>query len=190
MQTVPAHSTDGVFGRAALQTGRYRVELTTANASHLPPLENAHERAAIGQELTAVLHDLVALTLTGKQLHWMVTGPSAHSLHLQLDEVVDVCRTLSDTVAERAVTLGHEFDGQAGAVASGTEVPVVPPGSVADHIVVHEITHRVAIVAERVRARLERVGAVDLVSQDVLIEVTRELEKQQWLLRMQAGARS
>jgi starvation-inducible DNA-binding protein len=154
------------------------VELTTANASHLPPLENAHERAAIGQELTAVLHDLVALSLTGKQLH------------LQLDELIDVCRALSDTVAERAVTLGHEFDGQAGAVAAGTEVPVVAPGSVADHIVVHEITHRVAVVAERVRARLERVGSVDLVSQDVLIEVTRELEKQQWLLRMQAEVRS
>jgi starvation-inducible DNA-binding protein len=37
---------------------------------------------------------------------------------------------------------------------------------------------------------MERVGDVDLVSQDVLIEVVRELEKQQWMLRVQLGERA
>ena len=40
-------------------------------------------------------------------------------------------------------------------------------------------------LAERVRARLEPVGEVDLVSQNVLVEVVRKLEKQQWMLRIQ-----
>jgi DNA-binding ferritin-like protein len=36
---------------------------------------------------------------------------------------------------------------------------------------------------ERVRERAERLGEIDLVSQDVLIEVTRALERQLWMLR-------
>jgi DNA-binding ferritin-like protein len=36
---------------------------------------------------------------------------------------------------------------------------------------------------------MTRLGEVDLASQDVLIEVVRELEKQQWMLRAQLGER-
>ena len=50
-----------------------------------------------------------------------------------------------------------------------------------------ELTHRVAEVSERVRERMNRLGDADLASQDVLIEVVRELEKQQWMLRAQLG---
>ena len=42
-------------------------------------------------------------------------------------------------------------------------------------------------VSERARNRMNRIGDVDLASQDVLIEVVRELEKQQWMLRAQLG---
>jgi starvation-inducible DNA-binding protein len=52
---------------------------------------------------------------------------------------------------------------------------------------VRDLTHRVAEVSERVRHRMDRVGDADLASQDVLIEVVRELEKQQWILRAQLG---
>jgi len=52
---------------------------------------------------------------------------------------------------------------------------------------VRELTRRVAEVSERVRDRMNRLGGVDLASQDVLIEVVRELEKQQWMLRAQLG---
>lgn len=53
-----------------------------------------------------------------------------------------------------------------------------------------ELTRRIADVSERVRARIAHVGEVDLVSQDVLIEVVRKLEKQQWLLRIQLEERA
>lgn len=163
---------------------------TIATSSYLPPLAKPHERDGVGQALGAVLLDLVALSLTGKQLHWTVTGPHARSLHLQLDELVDSWRELADTVAERAIVLGHVVDGQASAVASGSDVAPVPVGPIEDHVLVHEVTHRVAAVAERTRARMEPLGDVDLVSQDVLLDVVRELEKQQWLLRVQFGGRS
>jgi DNA-binding ferritin-like protein len=44
---------------------------------------------------------------------------------------------------------------------------------------------RIAKVSELVRARMDRLGEVDLASQDVLIDVVRALEEQQWMLRVQ-----
>jgi starvation-inducible DNA-binding protein len=137
-----------------------------------------------------VLVELVDLSLIGKQLHWAVSGPQFRSVHLQLDELVESWRELADTVAERAVALGFVPDGQAQAVASASQLAPVPQGEIEDHIVAREITRRLADVSERVRSRLEAIGGVDLASQDVLIEVVRALEKQQWMLRVQLGERA
>jgi starvation-inducible DNA-binding protein len=158
-----------------------------ATSTYLPPLEVNHEREGAGQELQATLHRLVDLSLIGKQLHWAVVGPLFRPLHLQLDELVDSWRELADTVAERAVALGFVPDGQAKAVAAGSQLAAVAPTALEDHLVVRELTHRIAEVSEQVRDRMNRLGDADLVSQDVLIEVVRELEKQQWMLRAQLG---
>lgn len=160
---------------------------TVANAVHLPALDNPNERNAVGAELQAVLQDLIDLSLIGKQLHWSVVGPAAHSVHLFLDDLVGEWRELADLVAERAVTLGFVPDGQSVAVADGSRVEPVPVRSVPDHAVIWELARRVAGSAERVRERLAPIGAADLVTQDVLVDVVRTLEKQQWLLRSQFG---
>jgi starvation-inducible DNA-binding protein len=159
------------------------------NSIHLPPLAAPHEREEVGRELQMVLHELIDLSLIGKQLHWTVVGPGSLSLHLFLDELVDSWRELADTVAERAVALGFVPDGQPAAVSAGSQLSAVRQAALEGHLVVWEMTRRVADVAERVRARLEPVGNLDLASQDVLVEVVRELEKQQWLLRVQLGER-
>jgi len=158
-----------------------------ATSTYLPPLEVNHEREGVGQELQATLHELVDLSLIGKQLHWAVVGPLFRSLHLQLDELVDSWRELADAVAERAVALGFVPDGQAKAVGAGSQLAAVAPTALGDHLVVRELTHRIAEVSEQVRDRMNRLGDADLASQDVLIEVVRELEKQQWMLRAQLG---
>ena len=158
-----------------------------ATSTYLPPLEVNHERAGVGEELQATLHELIDLSLIGKQLHWAVVGPLFRPLHLQLDELVDSWRELSDTVAERAVALGFVPDGQAKAVAAGSQLAAVAPTALEDHVVVRELTHRIAEVSEQVRDRMNRLGDADLVSQDVLIEVVRKLEEQQWMLRAQLG---
>jgi len=102
-------------------------------------------------------------------------------------ELQATLRELADTVAERAVALGFVPDGQARAVAAGSQLAAVAPTALDDHLVVRELTHRIADVSEQVRDRMNRLGDVDLASQDVLIEVVRELEKQQWMLRAQLG---
>ena len=158
-----------------------------ATSTYLPALEVPHEREGVGQELEATLHELIDLSLIGKQLHWAVVGPLFRPLHLQLDELVDSWRELSDTVAERAVALGFVPDGQAKAVAAGSQLVPLARTSLEDHVVVRELTHRIAEVSEQVRDRMNRLGDADLASQDVLIEVVRELEEQQWMLRAQLG---
>jgi starvation-inducible DNA-binding protein len=42
---------------------------SVATSSHLPALMEPHAREAVGRELEATLHDLVGLSLIGKQLH-------------------------------------------------------------------------------------------------------------------------
>jgi len=158
-----------------------------ATTTNLPPL-GAPTRDEVGRELQATLVELVDLSLIGKQLHWTVVGPLFRPLHLHLDELVDSWRELGDTVAERAVAIGFIPDGQTQAVASGSELAPVERAATQDHAVVRELTHRIADVSERARARMDRLGELDAASQDVLIEVVRALEEQQWMLRAQFGA--
>jgi starvation-inducible DNA-binding protein len=114
-----------------------------------------------------------------------VAGPLFRALHERLDELVDSWREMADTVAERAVAIGHYPDGQARAVATAVEPRAIAPGPVEDRTVVRLLAERLAEVSERARARVERLGELDLVSQDVAIEVVRELEQQLWMSRAQ-----
>ena len=157
---------------------------TTSTPSHLPTID-PHLRGEAGRELQATLLDLVDLALTGKQLHWSVVGPNFRPLHLQLDELVDAWHGLADAVAERAVAIGTFPDGQAGAVAARSLARPLSPGAIEDHSVVNELAHRIAEVSELARARMDRMADLDAASQDVLIEVVRKLEEQQWMVRAQ-----
>lgn len=157
--------------------------LPTAAPAYLPPF-SSHQRDEIGRELQATLIELIDLSLVGKQLHWSVVGPMFRPLHLQLDELVDACRDLADTVAERAVAIGYWPDGQAAAVAASETAPVAR-GTLPDHKGVRELTGRIAEISERIRVRMDRMGDLDIASQDVLVEVARTLEQQLWMSRAQ-----
>jgi len=157
---------------------------STTTRSHLPALEEPGAREQVGLELDATLRELIALALIGKQLHWTIVGRLFRPLHLYLDELVASWHELADAVAERAVALGHMPDGQAAAVAAAQLAPV-DAAATRDRDVVRELTQRVAQVSEQTRARMERLGELDAVSQDVLIEVLRSLEEQQWMLSAQ-----
>jgi starvation-inducible DNA-binding protein len=159
----------------------------TSTQAHLPALDDPHMREDVGNQMQATLVELIELSLFGKQLHWSVTGPLFKPLHEQLDELVDSWRELSDLVAERAVALGYYPDGQSATVAAGSGLARVERGALEDHVVVRELTGRVNDVADRVRERMNRMGDIDAASQDVLIEVLRELEKQLWMIRAQFG---
>ena len=156
----------------------------TSSPTHLPSIE-PHLRQEAGRELQATLVDLLDLALTGKQLHWSVVGPDFRSLHLQLDELVDSWHALADAVAERAVAIGAFPDGQAGTIAARTLSRPLEVGAIEDHAVVRDLAHRIAEVSEIARTRMDRLGELDAASQDVLVDVVRTLEEQQWMVRAQ-----
>ena len=153
--------------------------------AHLPAA-GEHERNEAGNLLQSTLVELIALSLIGKQLHWNLVGHGFRDFHLQLDELVDEWTGLADTVAERAVALGHAVDGRAPAVAEQSELQPVSAGPIPVPVALRELTERLADVDERVRERAERLGEVDLGSQDIAIEVIRTLEKQLWMLRVES----
>jgi len=158
-----------------------------ATTAHLPSLGH-HQRNEVGNELQATLVELVDLSLIGKQLHWNIHGRPFKPLHEHLDELVDSWRALSDTVAERAVALGVAPDGRAGAVDAGSGIDPVDAGALDTDAATRELVARLADVTERIRSRMDRLGELDLASQDVLVEVVRELEKQLWMLRVSLPA--
>src|SRR5246127_5827095 len=103
-----------------------------AQQAHLPALDH-HHRDEVGHELQATLVELIDLSLIGKQLHWNIYGRPFKPLHEHLDELVDSWRDLSDTVAERAVALGHAPDGRAETVSGGRRLEARDAGSTATH---------------------------------------------------------
>ncbi len=160
---------------------------TVPREAHLPALDEHHHGEA-AHELQATLVELVELSLIGKQLHWNIYGRPFKPLHEHLDELVDSWRELSDTVAERIVALGVAPDGRAEAVAAGSGIDPVDAGALDTDTAARELVERLADVSERIRARMDRLGEIDLASQDVLVEVVRELEKQLWMLRVSLPA--
>ena len=160
--------------------------MSSTTQAHLPAL-GEHQRDEVGNQLQAMLVELIDLALFGKQLHWSVTGPLFRPLHEQLDELVDSWRELSDVVAERAVAIGYLPDGQSAAVEAGSNLSRLERGALEDHVVVRELSGRLADIAERARERMDRLGEIDAASQDVVIEVVRALEQQLWMIRVQFG---
>jgi DNA-binding ferritin-like protein len=71
---------------------------------------------------------------------------------------------------------------------SSSELAPVARGAIADQMVVRELARRLAEVGERARTRMDRLGDLDLASQDVLIDVVRALEQQLWMIRVQLDA--
>ncbi|WP_371667948.1 DNA starvation/stationary phase protection protein [Streptomyces sp. NBC_00289] len=138
-------------------------------------------RRVAGDALQDTLVDLLGLSLTGKQAHWNVVGPRFRSIHLQLDEVVTAARDFADTVAERAAALGVPPDGRPETVAAAFGLPSPKEGWLRDTEVVQVMVDGLEAAIGRLRERIAATEEPDPVTQDLLIGITAELEKQRWM---------
>ncbi|MEV0977401.1 DNA starvation/stationary phase protection protein [Streptomyces sp. NPDC049915] len=138
-------------------------------------------RRVTGQALQETLVDLLGLSLVAKQAHWNVVGPRFRSIHLQLDEVVEAARGFADTVAERAAALGVTPDGRPETVAAAYGLPGAKDGWLRDTEVVGLMVQSLEEAVTRLRDRIEVTDKPDPVTQDLLIGITAELEKQRWM---------
>ncbi len=145
----------------------------------------AADKEITGNVLQATLVDLVDLSLIAKQAHWNVVGPNFRSVHLQLDELVDVARQYTDEVAERANAIGVSPNGKAKTVVESSGIPAFPDNWQSVESTVATIVDILAALIERLRARIDETDKSDLVTQDLLIQITQELEKAHWMWQAQ-----
>ncbi|MFF8845033.1 Dps family protein [Streptomyces sp. NPDC015127] len=150
------------------------------------PLPEA-DLKTVGDALKGALVDLVDLGLVAKQVHWNVIGPRFRSVHLQLDEVVATARQHSDTVAERSSAIGVTPDGRAATVAKQSAIGSVPDGWVKDGDAVQILVDALGAVIVRMRERIDATEKPDPVTQDILIQLTADLEKHAWMFQAENG---
>jgi len=145
------------------------------------------EREATGAVLQATLVDLIDLSLVAKQAHWNVVGQNFRSAHLQLDELVDASRQYVDDVAERANAIGISPNGKAKTVVESSGLPNYPDNWQSVEKTVAAIVATLGEVIKRLRERIEATDKTDVVTQDLLIEIAAELEKQHWMWQAQTA---
>ncbi len=148
------------------------------------PLSEADKKST-GAVLQATLVDLIDLSLIAKQAHWNVVGKNFRSVHLQLDELVSTARTYVDEVAERANTIGVSPNGKARTVIEGSGLPVYPDGWQSDEKTVDAIVQTLEAIIKKLRKGIDETDKSDLVTQDLLIEIARELEQAHWMWQAQ-----
>lgn len=145
--------------------------------------EEVRRRASM--HLQAVLVDILDLDLQTKQAHWNLRGPNFVGVHKLLDEFHAAYQEAIDEVAERMLALGFAADGSAATIERSTSLPAFPSGFVTDSEAVSVLADRLGTTIAKTRERQEAIGAVDPVSEDMLIELLQNLEKNLWMLESQ-----
>jgi starvation-inducible DNA-binding protein len=136
----------------------------------------------LSDSLQAVLVDLIELGIQGKQAHWNVVGTNFRDMHLQLDEIIAVARTLSDEVAERMRALEVLPDGRSETVAKTASLPKFPADQVDTGMVVDLMVERLDAVAETCRRVHDPVDEADPTTADILHTIIQQIEQYAWMV--------
>jgi starvation-inducible DNA-binding protein len=123
------------------------------------------------------------LHLTLKHVHWNVVGPNFIGVHEMIDPQVELVRGYADEVAERIAALGRSPQGTPGAIIKDRtwDDYSVERDTVQAHLAALDLVYTGVI--EDTRKCIKTLEDLDLVSQDMIIDHTAELEKFQWFVR-------
>lgn len=138
--------------------------------------------SGVAQYLTPVVHDLVALGVNAKQAHWHVRGENFVGVHEFLDTVASNARDGADTVAERIVALGLPVDARIGTVAARTATPALSDGFEQSEVTIREMVAQLDATLKTVYQAVDGLEEVDPVSQDIVIALAEQLDKDRWFL--------
>jgi starvation-inducible DNA-binding protein len=141
--------------------------------------------------LQARLADAVDLGAQAKQAHWNVKGPQFISLHELFDTVAGRAREWTDLVAERLVALGGTAEGTVTVVAERSKLPPYPldVSNGLDHV--KALSESLASFGKLLRANIdEATEAGDQATADIFTEVSRDVDKNLWLVEAHGQAES
>ena len=148
-------------------------------------------RAAMIELLNARLADAVDLATQMKQAHWNVKGPSFIALHELFDGIHAAVQGHVDNLAERITALGGTARGTAGVAAAGSTLPAYPLEIHAGAEHVDAVSAALAAFGAGVRAAIAEAGeAGDADTEDLFVEVSRDIDKNLWLVEAHAQAES
>lgn len=121
--------------------------------------------------------------IIGLFLHWNVVGRTFIAVHEMLDPQVDLVRDYADVVAERIATMGGSPRGLPGDILSLRTWDDYSLGrdTVSAHLAALDKVYEGIIVENR--AVIDELDKLDMVTQDLIISQTGELEKFQWFIR-------
>ena len=136
----------------------------------------------LGENMQAVLVDLLELQMQGKQAHWTVVGRNFRDTHRILDEIIEAAREFSDTVAERMRALHAVPDGRSDIVAETTTLPEYPQGEIDTSETVDLITARLDGTVATIRGVHDDVDEEDPTSADILHAIIEKLEQYAWMV--------
>jgi starvation-inducible DNA-binding protein len=134
--------------------------------------------------LNQLLVNTLDFKLSAKQAHWNVKGTNFIALHELFDKLSAEVDGYADMLAERAVQLGGTAQGTLQTVFSQTSLAAYPLDihDSADHI--RALTGSIALLADAHRQAINTATAAgDMVTADILTEITRGLDKQHWFIR-------
>jgi starvation-inducible DNA-binding protein len=129
------------------------------------------------------LNSLNDLALTLKHVHWNVTGPNFIAVHTMLDPQVEAVRAMVDETAERIAALGGSPCGTPGALVAQRDWDDYSIGRAGtlQHLGALDVVY--AGIIEAHRQAIDITEDLDLVTQDMLISESGQLEKFHWFVR-------
>ena len=141
---------------------------------------DANKVADLLQKQLSTYNDL---HLTLKHVHWNVVGPNFIGVHEMIDPQVELVRGYADEAAERISALGKSPLGTPGAILKDRtwDDYSVERDTAQAHLAALDLVY--SGVIEDTRKCIDMLEDLDLVSQDMLIGHTGELEKFQWFIR-------
>ncbi|HLT30005.1 MAG TPA: DNA starvation/stationary phase protection protein Dps [Myxococcaceae bacterium] len=142
------------------------------------------KRAGLIELLNELLANSLDLHSQAKQAHWNVKGRHFISAHELFEDVAKHTAAHSDDIAERVAALGGYALGTTRQVAQRTRLDEFAPSSLNGQDCLSELVDRLAAHATLLRAGIEQTGGdlADPVTEDLLVEVLREVEVDLWFL--------
>jgi len=135
------------------------------------------------QILQVRLSDSIDLQLQTKQAHWNVKGPDFIALHKLFDRIHKVSRDFVDLVAERIIQLGGVAEGTKEAMANNSTLPEYPLNLVREEDHIEALSNSLAQYGKVIRECVDQVETLhDRTTSDILIEISRRVDKYLWFV--------
>ncbi|MXP51029.1 DNA starvation/stationary phase protection protein Dps [Pantoea sp. SoEX] len=139
-----------------------------------------NEKINMIDKLNCILANLIDLSLITKQAHWNIRGNNFIAIHKMLDDCYYTIIKHQDIIAERIVQLNGIALGTIQVIYGKTSLKNYPLNidKIQNHL--QELIRRYNIVITNNTKEIDDIK--DVVTNDILISLTRDLDKCLWLI--------